>query len=98
MQVNLTNHRPGLEPGEVWPALHRTLYDTVQRSRYAGQAHKIRQFLEGREGYPLAGLRFIEAALEILYASQGQTRMDEVTAACGFSLRQFERRFKQLIG
>lgn len=98
MPPNLTKTTPGLEPDAVWQALTRTLYATVQRSRYAGKAAPIRQFIEARATYDPAGVSFVQAALEIIYASQGQARMDEVANGCGFSLRQFERRFKQLVG
>jgi transcriptional regulator GlxA family with amidase domain len=98
MRANLTDNRPEFRSDEVWLALNRTLYGTVQRSRYAGQAPKIRQFIAARQRYPLADLRFVGTTLEILYANQGQARMSEIAEKCGFSLRQFERRFKQLTG
>jgi transcriptional regulator GlxA family with amidase domain len=98
MQANLTDNMPGPGANEIWQALTITLYVTVQRSRYAGQAVKIRQFITARQHYPQADLGFIQAALEILYATRGQARMSEVAGGCGFSLRQFERRFKQLTG
>jgi transcriptional regulator GlxA family with amidase domain len=98
MQPNITGNRPELYNEAVWQALTGTLYATVQRSRYAGQAAPIRQFIETRATYTPADLSLVQPALEIIYASRGQARMDEVADRCGFSLRQFERRFKQLVG
>ncbi|WP_276358054.1 helix-turn-helix domain-containing protein [Cohnella caldifontis] len=93
MEIPVTVPRDG-----IWLCLARTLEGTARRSSYAGQILGPQQFNAARTRWTLADLTFLRSALELLYHSQGQIPMSTLAAECMLSLRQFERRFKQLIG
>jgi AraC-like DNA-binding protein len=82
----------------IWLRLAHTLEATVRRSAYAQQILPSQQFHTARARWTPADLIFLQTALELLYSTRGHIRMDALAAACGLSLRQFERRFKQRIG
>lgn len=82
----------------IWLRLALTLEGTVRRSCYARQVLGPEQFNAARKCWTLADLTFLRSALEQLYNTQGQIRMSALAADCVLSLRQFERRFKRLIG
>lgn len=82
----------------VWLRLALTLEGTIRRSSCARQILCSQQFNEARTRWTRADLTFLHAALERLYHTQGHIRMRALAADCAYSLRQFERRFKQRIG
>jgi AraC-like DNA-binding protein len=82
----------------IWLRLAQTLEATVRRSAYAQQLLSSQHFNEARARWTRADLIFLQTALEQLYNTHGLIRMDALATACGLSLRQFERRFKQRIG
>jgi AraC-like DNA-binding protein len=82
----------------IWLRLAFTLEGTVRRSSFAKQMLSSQQFNTARTRWMLADVTFLRTALELLYHTQGQIRMGALAADCGFSLRQFERRFQQSIG
>jgi AraC-like DNA-binding protein len=94
-----TRRQPIAVPQDgVWLRLAQTLEATVRRSAYAQQLLSSQHFNETRARWTRADLLFLQTALEQLYNTHGLIRMDALATACGLSLRQFERRFKQRIG
>lgn len=82
----------------VWLCLARTLASTIRRSSYAERVLSSQRLIEGLHLYMLGDVTFMQCALELLYDTRGQVRMTTLAAHCCLSLRQFERRFKQLTG
>ncbi|GHP01068.1 hypothetical protein KSF_111150 [Reticulibacter mediterranei] len=92
-------HQPIAVPQDgIWLRLAQTLEATVRRSAYAQQLLSSQHFNEARARWTRADLIFLQTALEQLYNAHGLIRMYALANACGLSLRQFERRFKQRIG
>jgi AraC-like DNA-binding protein len=85
-------------PDDLWHAFARTIATTVRRSRYAPYADQLRQCLTNINHCSPSDCLLMQAALQQLYATQGQIRMRDLATHCCLSLRQFERRFKQLTG
>jgi transcriptional regulator GlxA family with amidase domain len=89
---------PHIPRDGVWLCLARTLVTTIRRSGYAEQILSSQRLIESLHLYTLEDVAFVQRALELLYATRGQVRMNMLAAHCCLSLRQFERRFKQLVG
>ena len=82
----------------VWQAFAMTLVATIYRTSYVIQAEHLRRFLYEIDHCSTADQRFMQHALEQLYATRGQIRMEQLANQACLSLRQFERRFKRLTG
>lgn len=82
----------------VWQALAMTLAATIYRTSYAPQADHLRRFLCEIDHCSPADQMFMGHAVRQLYASRGQIRMEQLANQACLSSRQFERRFKGLIG
>lgn len=89
---------PHIPRDGVWLCLARTLATTIRRSRYAERVLSSQRLIKGLHLYTPEDVAFMQCALELLYATRGQVRMDTLAAHCCLSLRQFERRFKQRMG
>jgi len=85
-------------PMPVLDNFTRTIETTVRRSRYAESAGDLRRLINGIHDIPPSDLALIQISLEGLYDTQGQIPVRELAKGSNLSLRQFERRFKQLAG
>jgi AraC-like DNA-binding protein len=83
---------------KTWQAFAGTIASTIYRSSYASQAQQLHLFLSGIDHCSFTDWAFMQAALELLYTTRGQVRMEELATHCGHSLRQVQRRFKQIAG
>lgn len=92
------HHQYHFPKGEVWLQLIHTLEATVRRSSYGQQAFATLLYADLSYQWSPADLCFLQRALEKLYETAGQIRMDELASHCCLSLRQFERKFKRLTG
>jgi AraC-like DNA-binding protein len=97
-QQEWSEHLPHIPYNGVWLHLARTIVTTVRRSGYAEQILSSQRLIDGLHRYTLTDVTFMQTALELLYATRGQVRMNTLAAHYCLSLRQFERRFKLLMG
>lgn len=82
----------------VWHRLAQTFLTTINRGGSAQEIEAVRRFLNTIEDYSSFDYRFIGAVFEHIYAKDGEVRVQELADLSGLSLRQFERRFKTLVG
>jgi AraC-like DNA-binding protein len=83
---------------EIWQSLARTTFATIRRTSFAHDVDSIWQFLKNRHNYCQADCILVLSALEYLYHTKGQIRVSQLAECANLSLRQFERRFKILLG
>jgi transcriptional regulator GlxA family with amidase domain len=95
---NTTLGMTNLSVATGWQALALTFATTICRTSYATQAAQLHHYLSTPGDCSSADWQFMQVVLEQLYATRGQIRMEKLAAQAALSLRQFERRFKGLIG
>jgi len=83
-----------------WDALSAVLKPMTQTNTFQEIAARVELFLLShfRHEQPDSDLAQVQEAGSRLYATNGQTRIDDLAAYCGFSSRQLERQFKALAG
>lgn len=82
----------------VWQNLANTLDSVVRHSTYEDHIPTIEAFLTTVVCPVQPKLLFIRDAVETLYDSQGQARIDQIAAGMYLSQRQLDRQFKDLVG
>jgi AraC-like DNA-binding protein len=83
---------------EVWYKLTNTLLSTINRSASVAEIEAVQRFLNGLDDLNAFDYPFIQAVFEQIYSSGGEVRVQALANLSGLSLRQFERRFKRVVG
>ncbi|MEO8396457.1 MAG: helix-turn-helix domain-containing protein [Chloroflexota bacterium] len=81
-----------------WQRLAQSIAEAVQHSGYEEGLARLQQFMIDAYCRTLPDITPVRSAGEQLYASKGQFDMDQLAQDSCLSLRQLERRFKQLTG
>jgi AraC-like DNA-binding protein len=87
-----------ISPDGQWQRLAKSIQEAVLHSGYEEGLARLQQFMTDAYCRTLPDISPVRSAGEQLYASKGQSDMDQLAQDSCLSLRQLERRFKQLTG
>jgi AraC-like DNA-binding protein len=94
------NETPIIGLNHRWNALAHLLNYTLRHNGYEAAIDTLHQFVTDNYQYqrPTFEKTSIQKASQLLYATHGQMKIEELAIRSHLSPRQFERRFKRLIG